>query len=419
VALGRSLFGDRATVLRDRNFQALLLANVLPPLGSGLLSPILDSLIQPFGTTAASVGLLISVFTAPSIAIIPVAGVLADRYGRKPILVAALALFGVAGVGIAFTTEFRVVLGLRLLQGVAFGGCMPIITTSIGDLYAGSDETTAQGIRLAGSGVASTLFPLLSGLLVVVAWQYPFVLYGVAIPIALVVARWYDDPTTAAEAGADRRPASGGRGRALVALLRRRRVAALVVARGLPTFVWIGFLTYNSLVVVRLLDGTPTQAGLLVAVGSLAFGAAASQAGRLSAHFHSHVRPLLAANACLAVGFVCFLFAPAFSLVAAGVAVVGLGFGLALALLRSAITGLAEDSLRGSLVSLSEAFGRVVATATPVLMGAVIATLGPRIGLESAVQVAGLGAAAAGSGGGVLCLLVASTATGRDPPRRE
>jgi hypothetical protein len=86
----------------------------------------------------------------------------------------------------------------------------------------------------------------------------------------------------------------------------------------------------------------------------------------------------------------------------------GAGLGLALALYRSIITGLATESLRGGLVSLAEAFGRVVATATPVLMGAVIAAATPRIGLAAAVRVAGLGAAVAGGAGGVACLLVAN-----------
>jgi MFS family permease len=425
VALGTSLFGEHAGVVHDRKFQALLFANVLPPLGSGLVSPVLDSLIGPLGTSAARIGLMISVFTAPSIAIIPVAGLLADRLGRRPVLVGSLVLFGVAGPAVALTTEFRAVLALRLLQGVAFGGIMPIVTIGIGDLYAGGNETAAQGIRLAGSGFVSTLFPLLSGLLVVVAWQYPFALYAVALPIAVLVACWYDDPTTSTSSDGDGRTASateGGtesdgpsRGRALLAVLRRRRVVALVIARGLPTVIWIGFLTYNSLVVVRLMNGAPAHAGFLVAAGSITFGAAASQAGRLADLFDSQFGPLLVANACLGGGFVGFLLAPTLPLTGLGVAVVGIGFGLTLALYRSAITGLVDDSLRGSLVSLAEAFGRTVATATPVAMGAAIAVLDPRIGLESAVRVVGLGVAVISSGGGVVCLVLAGSAVSSRP----
>lgn len=419
-----SLFGDDATVLRDRDFQTLLLANVLPPLGAALLSPILDSLIEPFGTSTADIGLLISFFTAPAIVVIPVAGALSDRYGRKPVLVAALVLFGVAGSGIAFTTEFRVALALRLFQGAGFGGITPVIITSIGDIYTDTAEATAQGIRFTGSGLTQTVFPLLSGALVAVAWQYPFLIYAMALPVAAVVALRFEEPTRAdggdgAEgsegAVANENGLEGSRLRALLGLVRQRRVAALVVARGLPLTVWIGFVTYNSIVVVRFLGGTPTVAGGLVAVGSLAYAAVASQAGRVTARFDSRLYPLVAANLCLGAGFVLFLLAPSLAVAGVGIAVSGAGFGLALALYRSIITGLAGESLRGSLVSLAEAFGRVVATATPILMGGAIAVATPRVGLVSAVRIAGLAAAAVGGLGGALLLLVAS----RSPPVRH
>lgn len=411
MALLRSLFGEEAEILYERDFQALLLANVLGPLGAGVVSPILDSLIDPFAVSAANVGLMISFYTAPPIAIIPIVGALADRYGRKPILVGSLVLFGVAGSAIGFTTDFRVVLLLRLLQGVAFGGITPIIITSIGDIYAANEEATAQGIRFTGSGLSSTVFPLLSGVLVVIAWQYPFFLYAMALPFAVAVYRWFDEPTDADDAatsvadGGDRR----SRLHALFLLVRQRRVFAMIVARGLPIFVWIGFLTYNSIIVVQFMDGTPTQAGILVAVGSLTYATAASQAGRITSMFDSRLYPLVGANACLGVGFAIFLFTPFLPIAGVGIAIVGVGFGLTLALYRSIITGLASESLRGSLVSLAEAFGRVTATGTPILMGGVIAVAAPRLGLASAVRVAGLGAAVVAGAGGVICLRLAST----------
>jgi len=432
VALLEPLFGDDAAILHDRDFRTLLLANVLPPLGAALLSPILDSLIEPFGTSAADIGLLISFFTAPAIVVIPVAGVLSDRHGRKPVLVAALVLFGVAGSAIAFTTEYRVALALRTLQGVAFGGITPVIITSLGDIYDGTAEATAQGIRFTGSGLTQTAFPLLSGALVAVAWQYPFLIYAMALPVAGVVALAFEEPTRDGANDADERDRNGSddgrngagstgteadedsRLRALFRLVRQPRVAALVVARGLPLTVWIGFVTYNSIVVVRFLGGTPTGAGALVAVGSLAYAVVASQAGRVTARFDSRLHPLVAANLCLGAGFALFVLAPSLPVAVVGIAVSGAGFGLALALYRSIITGLAGESLRGSLVSLAEAFGRVVATATPILMGGVIAVATPRIGLEAAVRVAGLGAAVVGGAGGVVVLLIAD----RSPPVR-
>jgi MFS family permease len=413
VPSATSLFGDDATILRETDFQLLSFATVLPVLGTALLSPLLDSLIEPFGASSATIGLTISAFTAPPILMIPVAGMLADRYGRKRVLVASLLIFGLAGTAIAFTTDFRVVLALRVLQGVGFAGINPVIITSIGDLYSGGAEATGQGIRFMMSGLSGAVFPLLAGLLVLVAWQYPFLLYAVAIPIAAGVYRWFDEPTptrTAAADGGDGVADDGSYLRALARLGRRRRVLALVVGRSLMTVVWIGFLTYNSLIVGRLMGGTSVQAGLLATAGFLTFAVSAGQAGRLSSRFGSRFSPLVAANVALGGGFLLLLFAPGVGVAAVGVTTAGVGFGVLGSLYRSIITDLAPPELRAGLVGLSEAGGRLTGTLTPLATGGAVAVGAPRLGFAPALQLAGLGLALVGSGGGICCLLVARAA---------
>lgn len=411
MAFFRSLFGEEAAIVHDRDFQVLMLANITPAMGAGLLSPILDSLIGPFGATPASIGLLMSALTAPAIVMIPLAGLIADRYGRKPVLIASLLLFGTGGIGLALTTDFRVALVLRGLQGIAFGGIAPVIITSLGDIYDEATEATAQGIRFAGSGTSLTVFPLLAGALVIIAWQLPVLLYGVAIPLAAIVYRWFDEPMAPSQ---DDTVAADGSGTtqlaALVDLVTRRHVLAMVIARGFPEGIWIGVLTYNSIVVVRILEGTPAQAGLLVALGSLTYAIAASQAGRITARFESRLNPLVFATLCLGVGFGAFVSAPSIVLAVVGVVIAGVGFGLSLALYRSIITGLTGATLRAGLVGLAEGTGRVNATLTPIVMGWIIAVGTPQVGFAPAVQLAGMVIAGVGGVGGIACLLVARRA---------
>jgi MFS family permease len=407
----QTLFGDDARILRDREYQILLLVTVPVLLGTTLLSPVLDSLIGPLGATPATVGLLISAFTAPAIAIIPLAGALADRVGRKPILVVSILLFGCAGSAIALTSDFRVALFLRFLQGVSFAGASPIIITSIRDIYDGSAEATGQGLRVMVSGLSQTVFSLLAGLLVVVAWQAPFVMYTMAIPVALVVYIWFEEPVSPERLADD---GSDGYGRALLGLLGQRRVFVMVLGRGLFMVAWFGFLTYNSILVVRVLDGSPGQAGALVAISSLLFAITASQAGRITARFESRFYPLLGAKLGLGVGLGAFALAPDFLVAAAGVVLAGLGFGLTLSMFRSIVSGLAPPHLRGGLVSLGEASSRVAATVTPIAIGAVVAATTPTLGFETAVRVAVGGAVLVGSGGPILCVLIA-----RATPRVE
>jgi MFS family permease len=399
VPSARTLFGEDADVLSDTNFRLLLLANIMGPLGPALVSPMLDTLSGPFGVSETAVGLMISAFIAPGIVLIPLAGVLADRYGRRVVLVAGLVLFGVGGTAIAFTTDFRVVLALRVMQGVGAAGMVPVIIASIGDIYRGTTEATAQGLRFTSSGLSQTVFPALAGVLVVIAWQYPLFIYGLSLPIAALVALRFDEPAP------DRDREAGDTIRRLARFVARPHVLAMLVVFVTPPFLYIGFLTYVS-VLVRLSGGTPGQAGLVVAVNSGVYAAAASQAGRITARFDSRLVPLVGTNAAMGLGLAVVALTPSVVVAGVGSGLLGIGFGITLSLYRSIATGLAPDDLRGGLVSLAESVIRVGATAAPVVMGAAIAAAKPEFGFATATRWTVLGTGLVASGVGIAGLLV-------------
>ena len=171
------------------------MAELVIVLGTSLVSPILDTLATVYGVSPAVIGLMVSAVTAPAIVLIPIGGSLADLYGRRPILIIGLLLFGAGGSALTLTTDFRVVLGLRAVQGAGFAFTLPTLITTIRDLYEGQRESTGQGLRNATGGVANALFPILAGSLVVIAWQLPFLLYGLALPVAISLYMWFDEPT--------------------------------------------------------------------------------------------------------------------------------------------------------------------------------------------------------------------------------
>jgi MFS family permease len=428
----RTLVGDDADVLADRNFQLLLLASISSPLGASVVSPILTELTGPFGVSATRAGLLMSAFTAPAIVFIPLVGVLSDRYGRKPVLTAGLALFGAAGLavpaaaavppGVPLLTEFRAALGLRLLQGVGYTGIAPVLITATGDIFDGDAEATAQGLRFTTVGISLTVFPLVSGLLVAVAWSFPFLLYAVALPSAVAVWLVFTEPTgdssdestadsasdsgddsaadstSDTEDGRDASPDGGteskterGDVRALLRRVREPAVAATLLGRAVPGFVWFAFLTYNSVIVVGTLGGSPGEAGALVAVASVASAATTTQLGRVTSRFGARF-PALAGLVTTCLGLALVALAPAVPVGFAvgplaltpgvpaalfGGTLVGGGFSVTLTLYRTAITGLGGETLRGGLVSLGESVGRVGSTSSPILTAAAVAALRP------------------------------------------
>ena len=113
---------------------AILAATLMTPMDVPLISPVLPEIQAVFGISESRAGLLITVYALPGIVLAPVVGTLADRIGRRYVLAGCLALFGLAGTAIAFSNDFTVALGLRLLQGVAAGSLLSALAmTAVGD----------------------------------------------------------------------------------------------------------------------------------------------------------------------------------------------------------------------------------------------------------------------------------------------
>lgn len=366
-----SMLGDGGEVLSDTQLQLLLLTNLPPALGTALMSPLLDSLQGPYGATEATIGLLMTAYTAPSIVMIPLIGGVADRYGRKPFLIGGLILFSITGAGLAFTTDFRIALVLRLGQGIGFAATIPVIITSIGDIYSGAAEATGQGLRFGGSGLTQAIFPLIGGFLVAASWRYPLLLFTVGLPIALVVALVFKEPSHSLE-GENATHSRLEYIHDLFVLASHPRVTAMLLVRALPVFIYIMYLTYVSLLVVQSLDGTPGQAGVIVAVTAGTYALVATQAGRVGESFEGRVLPLVVTQLLMGLGVATFAIAPSVLFAVPGALALGAGFGLAMSLIRSVVTGFAPTRLRGGMVSLFEAVGRVSATLSPVIVGGIL-----------------------------------------------
>ena len=76
-------------------------------MGVSITLPILPKLGAVFHQDAAGVALLITCFTLPSAFMTPVAGVLADRFGRKAVLLPGLLLFACGGMCALFPIRSR------------------------------------------------------------------------------------------------------------------------------------------------------------------------------------------------------------------------------------------------------------------------------------------------------------------------
>lgn len=182
------------SLLADLELLAVLLISFTALFSITGVPAALPSIGSTLQLTESQLGLVMAVFSLPLIVMVPVTGVLADMFGRRVIVLPALALFGVAGLATLFVTSFPELLAIRVLQGIGFTGTVPLTATLIGDRYSGAAGSTAQGMRTSTHGIASTLGPLAAGFLAAIAWNYAFLLFSIALPVFALVYFFYEEP---------------------------------------------------------------------------------------------------------------------------------------------------------------------------------------------------------------------------------
>jgi MFS transporter, DHA2 family, multidrug resistance protein len=116
-------------------------------------------------------------------AMLPV-GVLGDRYGRKRVMVAALALFGVGSAACAYSPSPGAFIAARAVLALAGAGVIVMALSALTVLFAEEERPKAVGIWAAANFLALPLGPILGGwILTHYWWGWVFLLN---IPVALV-----------------------------------------------------------------------------------------------------------------------------------------------------------------------------------------------------------------------------------------
>lgn len=146
--------------------------------GVGLVWPILPYLVQELtgsGTsqTAFIYGSIAVLYSVMQFIFAPIMGALSDRFGRKPILLIALAGLGLDNILMALAPTIGWMVFGRALGGV-FGATISVANAYMADVTTSKDRASAFGLIGAAFGVGFIVGPLLGGVLGDIDSRLPF-----------------------------------------------------------------------------------------------------------------------------------------------------------------------------------------------------------------------------------------------------
>jgi MFS transporter, ACDE family, multidrug resistance protein len=331
-------------------------------MGMQLVYPTLPAMMQQLQVGEAAIGLVVTAYTLPAVFLTPFAGAIADLYGRRPLLFGGLLVFGLGGAAVALAPTFELVLVGRVIQGIGATGLMPLTIVLLSDLVAEERESSVQGMKVVLDRVAMTVAPVLAGVLAVASWRFPFLLYLLALPVALLGLAWLP------ETRPDVRPSARAYASSFAVVRHRPRLLLAFAAGSLRFFLDYGYFTYLPIYLALARGTTPDVVGLLFAAFAAGAMITASQAGRLT-RGHDPARVVVVGFLLAGLSVLAIPFLPGDGWVAASLFVYGLGNGIISPLQKGLLTRNAPAEVRGGVVSLDRVLQQIAKTLAPAAMG--------------------------------------------------
>jgi ACDE family multidrug resistance protein len=370
-----------------RKLAVLSLVPFIMVLGNSMLIPVLPKMMAVLHVTLFQVGLVITAFSIPAGLIIPLAGALSDRVGRKIVMVPALVVYGVAGLlaGLASWLTphaYPWILSFRILQGIGAGGTYQLAMAVAGDIYQSKARAKALGLLESANGLGKVVSPIAGSAVALVVWFAPFFVYGLlSLPIAGAVWWVIQEP--------EKKPSEESVGqywRGLSRIFRRKAgsLSATFLAGAVVLFALFGVLSYLADVLEKQYGVSEFPRGLLIAVPVLFSAVTSYVSGTvLQKRLTRLARPIVGGGlalitlALVAEGLIANPFWALAALILQGI-----GTGSTLPSVNTLVTSATKTAERGAITSLYGSvrffgvalgpplFALAMAHRVPVFMGA-------------------------------------------------
>jgi MFS transporter, DHA1 family, multidrug resistance protein len=357
---------------RARAIVMLLAASVgLMMTGYGIVMPVFARRLDELGAGVAALGFMTMAFALAQFALAPFMGNLADRFGRRPLVLLALA--GVLATNIAYllTASVESYIVTRFLQGALGAGLLPASIAVVGDIFPAEKRGRWAGLLMGSYGAGFIFGPALGGALYDrLGFVAPFgVSAGMALVGLLLAAVLVPETRPPIVQSEDSKKGSAQERRpTLASVPRPLRVCFALLALDFTVFFVFAFVEPEMVFYFYdRLGFSTTQFGLLVGGYGLAMVAGQTTLGGLSDRFGR--RPIIATgfalNAVFYLGLTSF---DRFGLLLLLALSAGLGNALATPALSASYLDITEERHRSSVLGIKESATALGGVAGPLLV---------------------------------------------------
>ena len=216
---------------------SVVLGATLMPLNSTMIAVALPEITGDLGVSVARSSWLVTAYLVALASLLPLAGDLADRFGRRKMILTGLTVFGIASIGAAIAPNFESLLVFRVLQAISGAMVLPAGWAVMREVV--PEERRAYTFGLMGSmiGLSAGAGPPLGGVLTEFAgWRGIFYVNIPVVALALMLG-WRvlprTRPVSAEKSGAKSRFDFAG-ALLLPAVLSGMAGVLMAIARGAP-----------------------------------------------------------------------------------------------------------------------------------------------------------------------------------------
>lgn len=175
---GVGLRSERGPVLL-----ATMLATGLVAIDATIIATAIPAIVTDLGGFTQAPWLF-SVYLLAQAATVPIYGKLADILGRKPVMLAGIALFLLGSVLCALAPSMVLLIAARAVQGLGAGAVMPMAQTIVGDIYSIAERAKVQGYMASVWAISSVVGPTLGGVFTLyLDWRW---IFWVNLPLGVV-----------------------------------------------------------------------------------------------------------------------------------------------------------------------------------------------------------------------------------------